>query len=530
MKKICVIIPVFNALKETKACIKSILKNFDFNCGEIIIADDHSSKKTEIFLKKICNKHSGKLTLYRNKENLGYIKNCNNAIKKTSAEIIVLLNSDCKIPENFTSKIIECFDSNPNIITASPIASNSANYFIPKVFPSKLINNILSSQKPMYPELNNSEGFCFCIRKSFIDKYGLFDEIYGQGYYEEVDFCLKVHKANKKCVLIDNLYVNHKRNCSFGSKRKKLMAKNIKIFYNKWGKAIYKNALNSTTIKDIINKKFGKFSIIPLIVLKINYIMTRPNRLTTLKNIFTTIPKHKKNTKVIYTCISGEYDFMPIIQTYYAKDWRYICFTNNKKLLKYKHIGLWEIKKMEFNKLDNTRNARWHKLHPDILFPDSDESIWIDANIDILTDKLFTIINSRNSDILIPSHNLRDCIYEELETVKQMNLDNYEILEKVKNYLIENNMPKNYGLNETNIVYRKHNTPKNKKIMEEWWNMIENYSKRDQLSLSYILWKNNISVNNLSIDNTRIDIENFNIYSHNLQNTIQGKILKLLFC
>ena len=90
-------------------------------------------------------------------------------------------------------------------------------------------------------------------------------------------------------------------------------------------------------------------------------------------------------------------------------------------------------------------------------------------------------------------------------------------------------MPRNYGLNETNIIYRKHNSKKIKKIMTEWWNMIKNYSKRDQLSLSYILWKNNIPVNKICIDNARIDIKNFKIYTHKSQNTIQEKILKLIF-
>ena len=190
---------------------------------------------------------------------------------------------------------------------------------------------------------------------------------------------------------------------------------------------------------------------------------------------------------------------------------------------------MWEIKKMQFTKLDNTRNARWHKLHPDILFPDIDESIWIDANIDILTDKLFKVISSHKTDILIPKHYVRDCIFEEIEAVKQAKYEDVNILKNVKNYLLKNNMPRNYGLNETNIIYRKHNSKKIKKIMTEWWNMIENYSKRDQLSLSYILWKNNIPVNKICIDNARIDIKNFKIYTHKSQNTIQEKILKLIF-
>lgn len=220
---------------------------------------------------------------------------------------------------------------------------------------------------------------------------------------------------------------------------------------------------------------------------------------------------------------------MPIIQTYYAKDWRYICFTNNKKLLMLKQLGMWEIRKMQFSKLDDTRNARWHKLHPDILFPECTESLWIDANLDILTDKIFKTINNKKADILIPKHNLRHCIFDEIIAVKNTGKEDDETLKRTKNFLIRNNMPVNYGLNETNIIYRKHHVQEIKKIMDEWWNLIEHYSKRDQLSLSYILWKNNIHVKDLSINNTRTDIENFKIYTHNLPDSLGGKVLKLLF-
>lgn len=35
--------------------------------------------------------------------------------------------------------------------------------------------------------------------------------------------------------------------------------------------------------------------------------------------------------------------------------------------------------------------------------------------------------------------------------------------------------------------------------MEEWWNEMEKYSKRDQLSLPYIIWKNGYSFEDVGI-------------------------------
>ena len=75
-------------------------------------------------------------------------------------------------------------------------------------------------------------------------------------------------------------------------------------------------------------------------------------------------------------------------------------------------------------------------------------------------------------------------------------------------------MPKNYGLNETNILLRRHNVPQIIKLMDEWWSYIEKYTKRDQLSLSYVLWKNDISIDDISFKNARFDNGNFQFLDH----------------
>ena len=75
-------------------------------------------------------------------------------------------------------------------------------------------------------------------------------------------------------------------------------------------------------------------------------------------------------------------------------------------------------------------------------------------------------------------------------------------------------MPENYGLNETNILIRNHLNPQIIAIMEQWWEFIEKYSKRDQLSFSYVLYKNNITVPSISFKNARLDFNNFDFVSH----------------
>ena len=528
MKKVCLIIPVCNALNVVKPCLKSVIKNFDFNIGEVLIVDDCSDEATKKYLKNFTNKYQDKLKLHRNNVNLGYLESCNQAVKDIDSEIVALLNSDCEIPKKFTEKIIKCFEYNSNIVAASPIASSSASHFINHILPCLVINKLLDKRKAVYPDIYNSEGFCFCVRNSYIKDFGLFDPVYGKGYCEEVDFCFKAQKRNKRTVLIDNLYVIHKRHKSFNKEHLKFISQNNKILYAKWSELISDKELNtkiSSPVIEIIYETFGFLAPLFVFVRKVQG-QLHTNRIFTLKNICKSVKNKSKYDKVVYTCIAGTYDILPPIQQYTDNDWEYICYTDNKTLLKLKKIGMWNFKPLVFNKLDNTRNARWHKIHPHILFPQYKESFWIDANVNILTPYIFKKIKSENKNILVPKHYCRNCIYKEANVVKQLGIDDCNVVDNTFEYLKIHNMPDNYGLNETNLMYRIHNNDKIKNLMEDWWYMIENYSKRDQLSFSYILWKNNITTEEISIDNIRIDYQNFKIYSHNSpKNTTTGKLL-----
>jgi hypothetical protein len=51
-------------------------------------------------------------------------------------------------------------------------------------------------------------------------------------------------------------------------------------------------------------------------------------------------------------------------------------------------------------------------------------------------------------------------------------------------------MPENYGLSENSIIIRRHNKLEVQNIMNKWWKEIVSHSHRDQLSLSYVCWKN----------------------------------------
>ena len=222
---------------------------------------------------------------------------------------------------------------------------------------------------------------------------------------------------------------------------------------------------------------------------------------------------HRKNKKVVYTCISGEYDHL-MVHGYISDDCDYICFTDNPALLRQKVYGVWQVRPLAFTGLDNTKNARWHKMHPHELFPEYEESFWVDSNINILTDYIFSLAEKSGKNFLVPRHFRNDCIYNELDFIVACRKDSAENMQVLQDLYTRENMPHRLGAPETNLLYRRHHSPDVIKIMDMWWDMILKYSSRDQASFMYVIWKNGVDPDSIFIPNLRMDARDFAFSDH----------------
>ncbi|GAB6268722.1 MAG: hypothetical protein STSR0002_14640 [Smithella sp.] len=211
--------------------------------------------------------------------------------------------------------------------------------------------------------------------------------------------------------------------------------------------------------------------------------------------------KNKNNNKkgVVYTCITGGYDAL-VKHTFVDHNWDYVCFTDDLSIGNIDNYS-WQIRPLRFDKLDNTRNQRWHKIHPHILFPEYEKSIWLDANINILNEDVFADIDKAIDEsclISIAPHPERNCIYDELIVCAALGKDDEGVMRKQVDLIRSAGFPEKNGLFETNIMYRDHHNYQVIEIMNDWWWWIENFSRRDQLSLSYVLWQHKLKVKPLA--------------------------------
>ena len=84
--------------------------------------------------------------------------------------------------------------------------------------------------------------------------------------------------------------------------------------------------------------------------------------------------------------------------------------------------------------------------------------------------------------------------------------------------------PEDYGLLQSNIMFRKHNKEDCIKLMETWSNEVVNNSHRDQLSFNYALWKNS-DVKIVYLDKNKSTYFNWG-YTHGKKKSIKLATVK----
>lgn len=198
----------------------------------------------------------------------------------------------------------------------------------------------------------------------------------------------------------------------------------------------------------------------------------------------------------IYTANVGHYDLLrqPYFPCRYNEEFDFICFSN---ISGRSHVGIWEIRKLDFHDDDNTRIARYVKLHPHVLLKDYDFTIWIDSNIEVIGTTLYERgLELVYKDVLISSlkHPFWNCAYKDGYNCVLNSKDRFTLIRKHLDFLKSEGYPQNNGLFETQILFRRNSSDVVQAINEDWWRIMCKYSKRDQLSINYLLHKYSVDV------------------------------------
>jgi GT2 family glycosyltransferase/glycosyltransferase involved in cell wall biosynthesis len=234
-KKCDIVLPVYNGLTYIKDCIDSVLEYTPTDYYSLYIIDDCSDVNTFRYLSNQAVKHS-QISLIRNSKNAGFLKSCNFGISLGASPYVLLLNSDVLVTPGWLTRLLRCAESDNRIASVNPFTNHASNINIPiaagaNFYGMDIVLAEYSGRK--YPDVVTGVGFCILLRRSALDEVGLFDEVYGRGYCEESDLCMRLTTSGYRTVVADDVYVYHKGRGSYSDQRERYKH-NRKIFDKRW--------------------------------------------------------------------------------------------------------------------------------------------------------------------------------------------------------------------------------------------------------------------------------------------------------
>jgi len=231
-----IIIPIWNQLEYTRACIESLAGNTAYP-HRLILVDNGSEAPARDYLQGLADSYktlSGRdepVILIRNSENLGFVKAVNQGLVASSSEYVCVLNNDTLASWRWLENLIDFAESHPDAGLLNPQCDGHGELSINEY--AKILEE---KNRGKYMEMNQCQGFCMLIKREVIEKIGYLDERFGIGGFDDTDYSMRAGLAGYRCISVYSSYVYHRQHVSFRAMgdRKALVAKGEEEYFKKW--------------------------------------------------------------------------------------------------------------------------------------------------------------------------------------------------------------------------------------------------------------------------------------------------------
>jgi GT2 family glycosyltransferase/glycosyltransferase involved in cell wall biosynthesis len=254
--RVSIVIPVFNKIAYTSACLRSLAEHTSAIPFEVIVVDDGSTDRTIARLADIDG-----VRVVRNAENLGFVGSCNAGAAIARGELVLFLNNDTRVTAGWLDALVRC------LLDAPDAALVGAKLVYPDgrlqeaggiVFDDGSGWNYGRFEEPDDPrfsfrrEADYCSGAAILLRTDLFRRLGGFDVRYAPAYYEDTDLAFTVRAAGGKVYVEPASTVVHFEGVTSGtdtsSGMKRFQPINREKFLDKWKVALARQPKPGTAI------------------------------------------------------------------------------------------------------------------------------------------------------------------------------------------------------------------------------------------------------------------------------------------
>jgi GT2 family glycosyltransferase len=214
IRTVAIVIVSYNARPHLESCLDALLRTPPSLAHEVIVVDNASRDGSA---EMVAARHG--VSLVRNSENLGFARANNRAIRATTADAILLLNSDTEMPPGGVDALCSVLAGDPSIGVVGPRLIDAAG--VPELSFGRMMTPFNEARQKLVVRLARGgfaparawvrhatsrrrvvdwvSGACLLVGRQTAVDAGLLDERYFM-YAEDVDFCHAVRRLGQLVV------------------------------------------------------------------------------------------------------------------------------------------------------------------------------------------------------------------------------------------------------------------------------------------------------------------------------------------
>ena len=253
---VSIVIPVYNKIAYTSACLRSIAEHAGSIAFEVIVVDDGSTDATPQRVADVTG-----IRNVRNADNLGFIGSCNAGAAVALGDYVLFLNNDTLATAGWLEALVRCIEVAPQaglvgaklvypdgrLQEAGGIVFNDGSGWNVGRFESPT-----DARYNFRREVDYCSGAAILLRRDLFMRLGAFDSRYTPAYYEDTDLAFAVRASGLKVYYEPAATVVHFEGITSGTDTatgiKRYQIVNREKFVDKWTAALTRQPTPATPI------------------------------------------------------------------------------------------------------------------------------------------------------------------------------------------------------------------------------------------------------------------------------------------
>src|SRR5574337_1511216 len=215
-RSVSIVVVTYNSAATIRACLDSVFGE-SRPATELIVVDNASTDETKVIL----DTYRNRATVILNTDHVGFSAACNQGIRASSGDYVVLLNPDTVVTPGWLDRMIAHLGLGTGAVgPVSDYVAGLQKYHLYQAGPptartiEAIAGRMAQANSGRAVETKLLIGFCLMVPRKVLDEVGLLDEELFLGN-DDLDLSWRLHLRGYRLLVATDTFVHHEGQVSF---------------------------------------------------------------------------------------------------------------------------------------------------------------------------------------------------------------------------------------------------------------------------------------------------------------------------